>query len=144
MSGKMFLLLLSCVFCLRAEIIHFSELNQDKLPYTFKRDIFSPVKLISAEEIATLQNQVLKGKTIMDRNQDDSEKEIQRSISFEGYIEKNNRIHALISLNGEYFVVGQGEVFMETIKIVKIEKKQILLEVESQPIVVQLKGDSDD
>ncbi len=144
MSGKMFLLLLSCVFCLRAEVIHFSELNQDKLPYTFKRDIFSPGKLISAEEIATLQNQVLKGKTIMDRNQDDSEKEIQRSILYEGYIEKNNRIHALISLNGEYFVVGQGEVFMETIKIVKIEKNQILLEVESQPIVVQLKGDSDD
>ena len=80
----------------------------------------------------------------MARNQDDSEKEIQRSILYEGYIEKNNRIHALISLNGEYFVVGQGEVFMETIIIVKIEKKQILLEVESQPIVVQLKGDSDD
>ncbi len=144
MSGKMFILLLSCVFCLRAEVIRFSELNKDKLPYTFKRDIFSPVKLISAEEIATLQNQVLKGKTIMARKQDDSEKEIRRSILYEGYIEKNNRIHALISLNGEYFVVGQGEVFMETIKIVKIEKKQILLEVESQPIVVRLKGDSDD
>lgn len=144
MSGKMFLLLLSCVFYLRAEVIHFSELKKDKLPYTLKRDIFSPVKLISTEEIATLQNQVLKGNTIKTRKKDDSEKEIRRSISYEGYIEKSNRIHALISLNGEYFVVGQGEVFMETIKIVKIEKKQILLEVESQPIVVQLKGDSDD
>jgi len=138
------LLLLSCACFLRAEIIHFSKLEKKKPPYSLKKDIFYPVRLISAEEKSTLQNRISRGESKQVRDQEDSKKEIQRSISFEGYVEKNNRIHALISLNGEYFVVGQGEVFMETIKIVKIEKKQIFLEVESQPVVIKLKGDSDD
>jgi len=145
LSGRVFmLLLLSCACFLRAEIIHFSKLEKKKPPYSLKKDIFYPVRLISAEEKSTLQNRISRGESKQVRDQEDSKKEIQRSISFEGYVEKNNRIHALISLNGEYFVVGQGEVFMETIKIVKIEKKQIFLEVESQPVVIKLKGDSDD
>lgn len=145
MSGKIFVLLMvSCACFLRAEIIHFSKLEKKKPPYSVKKDIFYPVRLISAEEESTLQKRVSGNKIEQVRKQENSEKEIQRSISFEGYVEKNNRIYALISLNGEYFVVGQGEVFMETIRIVKIEKKQILLEVEFQPIVIQLKGDSDD
>lgn len=145
LSGKIFVLLMvSCVCFIRAEIIHFSKLEKKKPSYSVKKDIFYPVRLISAAEKSTLQNRVSGNKIKQVRERESSEKEIQRSISFEGYVEKSNRIYALISLNGEYFVVGQGEVFMETIRIVKIEKKHILLEVESQPIVIQLKGDRDD
>lgn len=145
MPGRVFIfMLLSCACFLRAEIIHFSKLEKKKPPYSLKKNIFYPVRLISAEEKSILQNRISKGEINKVREQEDSKKEIQRSISFEGYVEKNNRIHALISLNSEYFVVGQGEVLMETIKIVKIERKQIFLEVESQPVVIQLKGDIDD
>jgi hypothetical protein len=138
------LLLVSGFYFLSAEIIHVSKLEEKKPPYFLKKDIFYPIRSLSKEERATLQNQFSGGEIKQDQEQENSKKEIQRSISFEGYVEKNNSIHALINLNGEYFVVGQGEIFMETIKIVKIEKNQIFLEVESQPIVIQLKGDGDD
>jgi hypothetical protein len=138
------ILLLFCSFFLRAEIIRFSRLEKKPLPFSLKKDIFFPIKLISPEERATLQNRVSRDQTEQVAEKEDSKKEIQRSISFEGYVEKNNRIHALISLNGEYFIVSQGDVFLESIKIVKIERKRIFLEVESQPVEIQLKGDNDE
>ena len=145
MSGKAFMfLLLFCSFFLPAEIIRFSKLEKKPLPFSLKKDIFFPIKFISAEERATLQNRVSRDQTKQVAEKEDSKMEIQRSVSFEGYVEKNGRIHALISLNGEYFIVGQGDVLMETIKIVKIEKKRIFLEVESQPVEIRLKGDNDE
>ena len=145
MSGRIWcVLLLWGVGSLGAEIIHFSKLEKKKPPYSLKKNLFYPVRLISPEERSAMENRTPRDDSSRVQSREDPQKEIQRSISFEGYVEKNNRIHALISLNGEYFVVGEGEVFMETIKIVKIEEKRILLEVESRPIEIQLKGDSDE
>lgn len=145
MSGKLVISLFLIGVCfVNAEIINFSKLEKEKVKYYFKRDLFSPLpsrilKSFSQEEKSAIQNQQAKDKTVMN-----PEKEIQSIVSFEGFIEENKRILALISINNEFFVVAEGDVILDKFQIIKIDKEKITLEVDTQHLEIQLKGDGHD
>ena len=45
-----------------------------------------------------------------------------------------------MSVNGEFYVVKNGDVVLEKIKIININKKMLLIEVESIEFKILLKG----
>jgi hypothetical protein len=70
------------------------------------------------------------------------EEEIQ-GLSYEGYVIKNSKNCALVSMNGEFFAVTSGDIILEKIKIIKIDRKTITVEVESHEFEIQIKEDEE-
>lgn len=121
------------------EIIQISKLKKTKTLYSIKRDLFSPDSLISNNRISKAPVDQANQSKITE-NRQKVLKNIEQRIFFEGYIVKSNKSFALLSINGEYFVSGEGDAVVENIKVKKIEKKKILLEIESDLIEIFLKG----
>lgn len=140
MSARLFItiVLLFPVFT-GSEIIQFSKLKKEKSQYTIKRDIFSPDSIVPGT-----QDQKSAITPFKDTHKTEEErkmvKKLEQQIFFEGYIVKNSKHFALLNINGEYFVAGEGDVLAEGIKVEKIEKKKIFLKIDSRQIEILLKG----
>ncbi len=72
------------------------------------------------------------------------EAQVMQSVSFEGYVIKRTRSHALLSVNGEFFIAAKDDIIQEKIKILKIDKQEVTIEVDSKRITIQLKEDDED
>lgn len=148
MSGRLLISLILIAGCfLDAEIIRFSKLEKlkaEKKSFHFKKDLFShqlplALKFLSSEEQKSIENHLeQKGP------EDDPQKELLESVSFEGFIESGEKILALISVSGEFFVVSEGDVILEQFKIIRIDKEKITLELDTQQIEIRLKGEGHD
>ena len=131
------------------EIIKFSQLEGDIKKFSIKRDIFSPNPMNPVRPQPKVKlpppptPEEVKKKKAEEAKKQDIEDEIRRSLFFEGYVMKNTKNYALVSVNGEFFAVGAGDTILEKIKIIQIERKTIKVEVESRVIEIQLKGDNE-
>lgn len=159
MSGKpeklrfLFLLVLvfSLVLELNAEVIKVSLLKRDRMDFSIKRDIFSPGKLppdVQAKMDRVVQPVVKpEEKKTEEEKEEDKEKkleeEIRRSVLFEGYVLKDEQNHALLSVNGELFVAGRDDMILEKIKIIKIDKEMVTIEVESKVFEIKIKEEEE-
>lgn len=147
MSGKKFFILLfliSAGVSLQAEIIKMSHVTNKKgIVFSMKRDIFSANVLISNETQNVKRNDYLKTQEKKEEKPD-LEEEVRKGIFFEGYILKSGKIHGLINVNGEFFVVRKDDVLLNKIKVIKIDEKEISVEVESTIFKIKLKGDEND
>lgn len=156
MSGKKYLYIIlillifsSIVYALETEIIKVSSLEKKVKEFEIKRDIFSPSSMIppSTQEMLerTPPPPPPKKEEVDERSREEQvQAEIIGSVSFEGYVLKYNKNHALLSVNGEFFVAGVDDVILDKIKIVKIEKEMVAVEVETRIIEIKLKGDDDE
>lgn len=159
LSGKpeklrfLFLLVLvfSLVLELNAEVIKVSLLKRDRMDFSIKRDIFSPGKLppdVQAKMDRVVQPVVKpEEKKTEEEKEEDKEKkleeEIRRSVLFEGYVLKDEQNHALLSVNGELFVAGRDDMILEKIKIIKIDKEMVTIEVESKVFEIKIKEEEE-
>ncbi|MCP4215501.1 MAG: hypothetical protein GY765_12680, partial [bacterium] len=139
------------------EILDISVLEKvvsEEHQYALERDIFSPIKrnynskrnapppprVIKKTKKAETKKRELSAEEMRQRMAD----EVRSSLAFEGYVMRNARNLALVTLNGEFFVVGKEDVVMNKVKIVKVEKKKLTVEVESNEFEIKLKGDDED
>ncbi len=67
--------------------------------------------------------------------------EIAQSVTYEGFIMKNAKPLALLNVSGEFFTVGEGEVVLEKIRILKIAKALVTIEYDGLPYEIRIKGD---
>ncbi len=133
---------------LRAEeILTLKKLEKKAKEFSISRDIFSPDTM--APPVQAMQSvpvpQVVETPPEEEpkvEEKEDIEAEIRRSLFFEGYVIKHPKNFALVSANGEFFAVGNGDLLMDKIKIIKIDKKTITVEVDSKTFDLQLKGDN--
>ena len=129
---------------LQAEIIRVSKLESEKKEFLIKRDIFSPFKRKVSRKPGVIPTPPPKPKIEEKKSkvlEQDVEAEIQESVAFEGYVMRNARKLALLTVNGEFFVVGKDDLILDKIKIIKVEKKQVTVEVDSNVIEINLKED---
>ncbi len=129
------------------EIIKVSLLKKDVEDFSYKRDIFSPVPLnpvAGAKEAARQFAPPPPPPKEEEEAEADLAEEIRQSVLFEGYIIKNSRSHALLNINGEYFVVGEGDMVTEKMKVVEVGREGIKVEAESMVIEILLKGDENE
>jgi hypothetical protein len=135
-----------------ASIIKSSQLETFKPKFSIKRDIFSPD--LMAPPLPSSQMPPPPPKPVVVETpeelpedteplQSDIENETRNTVFYEGYVIKHTKNFALISASGEFYAVGVGDTVLEKVKIIKIEKKAITVEVNSTVFEIQLKGDDD-
>ena len=132
---------------IQAEIIRLSKLTSEKKEFSIKRDIFSPFKGNVGRKPVVIPTPLPKPKLEGKKPKEvepDVEEEIRESVAFEGYIIRNAGKLALLTVNGEFFVVGKDDLVLDKIKIIKVEKKQVTVEVNSNVIEINLKEDEND
>jgi hypothetical protein len=131
------------------EIIGISKLNQGAKEFSINRDIFSPDLMkpvdpgsgrkqftpptpppVDKRELPTVDTEAVIGEDI-------------QGLSYEGYVIKNSKNCALVSMNGEFHAVTIGDIILEKIKIIKIDRKTITVEVESHEFEIQIKEDEE-
>ena len=151
-------MMLSVPQALQAEIIKVSQLKKlqeegEKKEFSIERDIFSPFKRkitkskIKAELPPPPPPPVDREeeKKVKDEKPDQMQvvNEILQNVAYEGYVMRNSKQVALLTVNGEFFVVGKDDILMEKIKIINVDKKFITVEVDSNVIEINLKGDEE-
>jgi len=160
LSSKKILLLLFIIFTvaaaaapIRAEIIKASKLEQaenekGKKEFNIVRDIFSPFKrefnLKPAETPQPPPEEIRKPPEEENRVKErDVAGEVRRRVAYEGYVMRDAKNLALLTVDSEFFVVGVNDTVKETIKIVNVDKKFVTLEVEANLVEINIKGDQD-
>ncbi|MCX6582264.1 MAG: hypothetical protein NT166_18995 [Candidatus Aminicenantes bacterium] len=160
MSSKKNLLLLFIIFTItaaavpiHAEIINASKLEQaekekGKKEFNIVRDIFSPFKrefnLNPAAPAQPPPEVIQKPPEEENRVKErDVAGEVRRRVAYEGYVMREAKKLALLTVDSEFFVVGIDDTVKETIKIVNVEKKFVTLEVETNLVEINIKGDQD-
>jgi uncharacterized protein YneF (UPF0154 family) len=130
---------------LHTDIIKTSQLKKKQKEFKITRDIFSSFKEdlskkppVNREQIREIPKKPPK-KTVEQRAEEERE-EITSSIKFEGYVIRKSRNLASITINGEFFI---DDIILERIKVVKIEKSHITVEVDKKKYEIKLKGDED-
>lgn len=121
---------------LGAELLKLSLLARQAPPFTLKQDIFrtaedgaAPVADNPAEprQVEALQRSIAE--------------EIYQSVSYEGFILKNARRLALLNVSGDFFAVGEGDVIVGKIRILRVGKDTVTIEYDGQPYEIRIKGD---
>lgn len=133
------IIILSFFNFLNGEIIKVSKLKKKEPGFHVKRNIFIPNKSKVGKATQELQDK-LKVPAKKNEIKKNLENEIQNSVFFEGYVFKKNQIYALLSVNGEFYIVRNGDVILDKINIIKIDKNMVLIEVDSIDFNISLKG----
>ncbi len=135
------------------EIINISKLDKIAREFSINRDIFSPdlMKPVApAPDIGkqqfTPQPPPLPEEVKRELPSVDPkaviEKELQ-GLSYEGYVIKESKSCALISMNSEFYAVVVGDIILEKIKVIKIDRNTLTVEMESYEFEIQIKEDEE-
>lgn len=118
------------------ELIRKSLLLKPHAPFTNARDLFAvqPAGMAGGETPRSrTEQQKEKQKTIQE--------EISQSIIYEGYLIKNGKKTALLSVSGDFFYVGEGDSILDKIKVIGISQETVVIEYENQKFEIKLKGE---
>jgi len=137
------IIILSFFNFLNGEIIKTSKLKKNGFVFCVKENIFFPGKS-KVENVSQKSQDNPRVQAKKEEIKKNLEIEIQDGVFFEGYVFKKNQICALMSVNGEFYIVKNGDVVLEKIKIININKKILLIEVESIRFEILLKGAKND
>jgi hypothetical protein len=134
-----------------AEIINISKLDKIAREFSINRDIFSPDLMKPAAPAPDIGKQQFtpqppplpeEEKRVLPSVDPKAviEKDLQ-GLSYEGFVIKESKSCALISMNSEFYAVIVGDIILEKIKIIKIDRNTITVEVESYEFEIQIKED---
>ena len=133
------------------EIIMLSKLKRAVNEFTLKRDIFSPDPMVPkvpgknpapaptpqpTPVVKEPEKPVVDPKAVI-------ENELRSNFFYQGYVIKNSKNYAVVSMSGDTYAVSSGDTVLDRIKIIKIERKQIEVEVDSYTFEIQLKEDEE-
>ncbi|MBN1196356.1 MAG: hypothetical protein JXA62_03030 [Candidatus Aminicenantes bacterium] len=134
-------LILSVAAILGAEeVVHLSRLDRPAKELTIHRDLFRPGRNPAAGTVRTrpMPNPV---EPLVDKNaSQDLESRIRRSIVFEGFIRRNDRLTAILSVDGEYFVAAQGEQVMGDVSVAALNEKRMVVLVDGKRHEIPFQG----
>lgn len=141
MANKIAALLLFLLFTMpvRAELLKLSWLEKPASPFTVKLDIFNGGTFTNDGSLAGNQQALQPAQAAA--AQKTIAEEIYQSISYEGYIVKDSKKSALLSVSGEFSIVGEQDQILDKIKVLKITKDVVTIEYENQPYDIKIKGD---
>jgi hypothetical protein len=132
------------------EIITVSKLAKKNPEFTINRDIFSPDIIKPNAPGQGPPPQEFRPPQEQSEKKEDEKKtskvledEIRNNLSYEGYVVKSSKNVALVNSNGEFYAVGVGDLVVEKIKIIKIEKEAITVEYDNNVFEIPLKGDEE-
>ena len=144
MSGK--ILLLIAIFLIpvliSGELIKTSAINEvTKGDRKVSRNIFSPRKTISSVKMIKSNAALQKKRLEQKKREETTEDRVIATVFYEGFLLKENKKFALLKVNGQYYISGEGDKIPGSIILKKIYEKKILLEIESSEVIIAKKGE---
>lgn len=133
------LLFLLITIPVRAELLKLSLLEKPAPAFTMKLDIFNGNMSAGGDSRPGNQQELQPAQAAA--AQKTIAEEIFQSISYEGYVIKNAKKSALLSISGEFFMVSEQDQILDKIKVIKIDKNVVTIEYENQPYDIKIKGD---
>ena len=128
------ILILGIPLVQHGELIRTSLLLKPHAPFLVARDLFAARSSgMAGGETPRARLEQEKQKTIQE--------EISQSIAYEGYLIKNGRKTALLSVSGDFFYVGEGDTILDKIRIIGITQETVVIEYENQKFEIRLKGE---
>jgi hypothetical protein len=128
------LLLLASAAPLRAELLQLSLLKREARHFTLRLDLFQGGGGAGGEHRAGPA-------ATAEAPQKSVAEEIAQSVFYEGFIVKNAKRSALLSVSGEFFSVSEGDTILGKIKVLKISKDMVTIEYDGHPYEIRIKGD---
>jgi hypothetical protein len=130
-----------------AEIIEQSKLKQKSWQYELKRDLFSlefksADNLEKAQEFTETAAENHNNETVIPLI--DLETEVRRSVLYEGYIRRKNKLYALLNVNGDYLAAAKDDWLLDKIRVLKIDVKYIDILVNGSQFKIMIKETTND
>ncbi len=123
------------------ELIKTLKINEvSKADLKISRNIFSPQKMVApvlggnSKIISSLNKKEEKKKEVV-------EDKVIATVFYEGFLLKGQKKYALLKVNGQYYISGEGDSIPGSILLKKILEKKVLLEIESSEVVITKKGE---
>jgi len=108
-----------------------------------KRNLFSPRKtMLSARtaRVAVIPTE----KEVEKKKEEEAKKDrVIATVFFEGFLLKGEKKYALLKVDGQYYISGEGDLIDGKIRIKRILEKKVLLEIESSEVTILKKGEGD-
>jgi len=120
----------------RAELLKLSLLQKPAPHFTLRIDIFHDAASANSAPAATAATPA-QAETL----QRSIAEEIAQSVTYEGFILKNAKRLALLNVSGEFYSVGEGDMVLDKIKVLKIAKDKVTIEYDGLPYEIPIKGE---
>lgn len=110
------------------EVVRLSRLKTPPVELTIHRDLFRQGRSVSPVPRAAppVPEPMRRGESLAPERQE----RMAHKIVYEGYIRRKGRVTAIISVNGEYFVVEAGEALGENLSLRSLDEKRIVVMME--------------
>ena len=144
MSGKRLVLLLVFLIPILnfGELIKTSSISEvNKTDLKINRNIFSPRKTKSSVQSDNFKMTSPIKKKELKKKAESIEDKVIATVFYEGFLMKGSRKYALLKVNGQYYISGEGDNIPGSILLKKILAKKILLEIESSEVIITKKGE---
>lgn len=138
-----FFIFFAIIISLNADIIDQSKLLKSNKPFSFSRDLFFPKK--TQKELQNRKNFERKEEfKIKEEKLKLKHVELFDNIIYEGFIFRQNKKIALISINGEFLTCRNGDTILDKIEIVNLSRKTLKIKIEKKEYEINIKGDEDE
>ncbi len=124
----------------RAELLKLSRLQKAAPPFTLRIDLFqgaAPGQAAAPSGAAAVGEAPAQAEAL----QRTIAEEIAQSVSYEGFILKNEKPLALLNISGEFFAAGEKDMVLDKIKVLRITRETVTIEYDGQPYEIRIKGD---
>lgn len=122
------------------EVVHLSRLDSPAKELTIHRDLFRPGQNPATETVRMRPMPTPAEPRVEQNALKDRESRIRRSIVFEGFIRRNDRLTAILSVDGEYFVVAQGEQVLGDVSVAALNEKRMVVLVDGKRHEIPFQG----
>jgi hypothetical protein len=130
------ILILGVPLVQHGELIRTSLLLKPHAPFMIVRNLFA------AQSAGTAGGETPKTRPEQEKEKQKTiQEEISQSIIYEGYLIKNGKKTALLSVSGDFFYVGEGDTILDKIRIIGITQETVVIEYENQKFEIRLKGE---
>jgi len=123
------------------EVVKLSRLQAPPRELSIQRDLFRP-----GRGAAPVRQPIRPAPSALQRRSDigtpavSPVDRIRRNIVYEGFIRRGGKLTAIISVNGEYFVVVQAEVVVDTVAVAELDEKRLVVTVDGERFEVPFQG----
>ena len=146
MSNKIlvFIMLVFISFSLSTSVLNLDKIRKTG-EFKIKRDLFNSFKSFDKNEMSIKKNDIKKvEKEQKTEKKFNIEEEVKNNIIYSGYSLKKNKYFAVITVAGEVFIVQNGDVVLNKIKIIEIKEDEIIVEVENIKFNIKISGDENE
>ncbi len=125
-----------------SELIKTSKISEVKnTDLKISRNIFSPRKTYVPVRNGSFKMISPANKMEQKKKEETVEDKVIATVFYEGFLLKGGRKYALLKVNGQYYISGEGENIPGNILVKKILGKKIVLEIESSEVIITKKGE---